>query len=460
VVVMKRMAVGIVAALLILAGSAAAALTSSNSGAPVPPATQSGSPAVAINPTNDHLYVFWQGEDGQIYETWFDGSWHGPRGSGWQASSTPAAAASDAGVQHVAWRGVNGDVWQATNAAGAWGAPLDTGRPTTSAPAVAVRPNTGHVFLFWRGLDGLIHENDGTITRALPYATTSAPAAGADDAGNVYLFWRGADGHVWEAVYAHGHWQPAVRRRVRTVFAPAVGVNPRNGHLYVFRVDDDYWVRETFFNGRWVGPLNIWPTGSAPAVAVGDDGHQFVFWQREVTTQVWEYHYFSSRAAGNVNLRWFMGPSHPCRIAQLAISAAPGAASSYGASVVVRFHNISSHGCLLAGYPSATMLDVAGRRVGPPADWFTASNVQDFLYPAPPAFLNHTPVIVPPDGWAVSTLWSLGRPRHCAPSQVAGVQLAIPHSSRSTVAPVRLAVCAADPFGALPIRGGTREEAP
>jgi hypothetical protein len=458
---MKRMAAGVAAALFLLAGSAAAALSGASSSAAAPTAAQAGSPAVAINPTNDHLYLFWQGEDGRIYTAGFDGTWRGPQATGWHATSTPAAAASDSGAQYLAWRGTNGDVWVATNVGGVWSAGADTGWRSSSAPAVAVRPNTGQPFVFWRAWDGRIHEGSGSIAQTLPYLTTSAPAAGADDAGNVYLFWRGADGRVWQATYANGHWGAAIRRRVRTVYAPAVGVDPLNGHLYVFRVDDDYWIRETFFNGRWVGPLNYFPAGSAPAVAVGDDGHQFVFWQREVTTQLWEYFYFSHAAAGNANLGWFMGPSHPCQLAQLTIAAAPGSSTgSYGRSVVVRFHNTSASGCLLTGYPTASLVDGAGHVVGPPAAWLTSSSAADFLYPPPPAFMTHTPVIMPPGGWAVSTLWSLGRPRHCTLSQVAGVRTAIPGSSRSTVVPVRLRVCAVNPLGALPIRGGTREEAP
>ena len=63
---------------------------------------------------------------------------------------------------------------------------------------------------------------------------------------------------------------------------PAVAVNPKTDHQFVFWRGDDGYIHESWYDGtRWRGPatLESWDaTVAAPSVGVGENGNQYVFW--------------------------------------------------------------------------------------------------------------------------------------------------------------------------------------
>jgi peptidoglycan hydrolase-like amidase len=91
---------------------------SSKLGAPAAAAATSG-PGVAVNPSNDHQYVFWRGDNGDVYQAYFNGSWNGPQDMytnyswGSNIASAPAAAVANDGNEWVFWRGTTGDIYEA-----------------------------------------------------------------------------------------------------------------------------------------------------------------------------------------------------------------------------------------------------------------------------------------------------------------------------------------------------------
>jgi hypothetical protein len=302
--------------------------------APSGNATVAWTPGAAVNPANDHQYVFWHGTDGDVREAYFsNGAWHGPLematfGWGGQPASSAASAAVGADEsQYVFWRGPDGDIWEAfhytswnsvdmTSAHG-WG-------QATSAPAVAVNPINDDQYVFWRGTDGSIRETyfsngawhgpldmSGFGWGGQPAGSAPGDAIGADE--SQYAFWAVPSSDIWEAFHynswtsvdmtgAHG-WGQATS-------APAVAVNPINDDQYVFWRGTDGSIREGYFsNGAWHGPLNMsgfgWggqPSSSAPAVAVANDESQYVFWHGP-EGDFWEaYHYGSWASQDMTNL--------------------------------------------------------------------------------------------------------------------------------------------------------------
>ncbi len=184
-------------------------------------------PALAVNPGNDHRYLFWRGPNGLIREAWNNGRWHGPANRGWKTSSAPTAAVAADGHQYVFWTAPGGDLLESRHTT-AWSQPVDLTRTdawgaqgrASSAPAAAVNPSNEHQYLFWRGPGGDLYEAyyDGKwqspANRGWGAAAAPSAAAGAD--GQQFLLWLGPGGRLYEGwhqsawVGAIGRWRLSV----------------------------------------------------------------------------------------------------------------------------------------------------------------------------------------------------------------------------------------------------------
>lgn len=70
-------------------------------------------PAVAVNPVSGDQYIFWQGQDSNLYyEMWNGSGWHGWNyvGDG-PMNSKPAVTFTGNGMLFVAWKGTDLNVW-------------------------------------------------------------------------------------------------------------------------------------------------------------------------------------------------------------------------------------------------------------------------------------------------------------------------------------------------------------
>lgn len=73
----------------------------------------SSAPAVAVNPTAAHRYLFWRGSGNALFEAYFNGRWHPPVDHGWGAASAPSAAAAADDHHFVLWLGPGGRLYEA-----------------------------------------------------------------------------------------------------------------------------------------------------------------------------------------------------------------------------------------------------------------------------------------------------------------------------------------------------------
>ena len=88
--------------------------------------TLASAPGAAVNPANDHQYVFWRGGDGRVYEVWHYTGWRGPRQLAWSAVATPGVDVTVAEQQEVVWVVPSGHIESASYLNG-WTAAVDTG---------------------------------------------------------------------------------------------------------------------------------------------------------------------------------------------------------------------------------------------------------------------------------------------------------------------------------------------
>jgi hypothetical protein len=117
------------------------------------------SPSVAVNPANGYQYVFWQGtgSGSNLYEAYWNGSWHGPvpLGDG-PLGGPPSAAADSSGNIYVFWESPGSQLYEVYND-GSWDSPNEITAggsgmgPLGSAPTVGVDPSNSDQYVFWMG---------------------------------------------------------------------------------------------------------------------------------------------------------------------------------------------------------------------------------------------------------------------------------------------------------------------
>ncbi|MGH2866157.1 MAG: glycoside hydrolase family 30 beta sandwich domain-containing protein [Solirubrobacteraceae bacterium] len=163
--------------------------------------------------------------------------------------------------------------------------------PPPITPAIALSPGSDHRAVFWPAAGGRIEEAFYTSSWHGPsergWRSASGPSAAVDAAGHHYVFWSGPRGHIYEAYYTRRWHTPRDLTGAQgwgptgtTASAPAVAVNPANGHQYIFWRASRGQIYEARYDGRWHRPVNRgWPAGSAPSAAVNRAGHQYVTWQ-------------------------------------------------------------------------------------------------------------------------------------------------------------------------------------
>lgn len=245
------------------------------------PVGKIASPPVIAVQSDGEQDVFWRGTNGHLWEAWYTGKWNGPADlGGGQLDSQPAVGVDSAGDEYVFWKGSDGGLWEKVFSNGGWSLPQELNMGELgSAPAVAVHAD-GEQDVFWKGTNGNLREAyyNGNWNGPIDLgggALGSAPSAAVDSAGNEYVVWQGTDQGLWGQSYSGGRWsqaQPLNGGKLGS--APAVAVHA-DGEQDVFwtGADGDLW--ETWFNGRWQGPLNLHTKiSSPPTVGVDAAGRQ------------------------------------------------------------------------------------------------------------------------------------------------------------------------------------------
>jgi Carboxypeptidase regulatory-like domain/Stage II sporulation protein len=243
-------------------------------------------PTVAVGPQTSggyhYQYVFWKGtgSTSDLYEAYWNGSWHGPVNLGdGPLGSAPTAGADSSGNVYVYWESPGSQLYEVYYNGSAWDTPNEikvNGNgmgPLGSSPSVAVTPG-GSQYVFWKSPGNALYYTyyDGAWHSQQEIANTapldSPPTAGADGSGDVYVFWENTGGGL-EEVHASDPASPSSFGNPNAITvggsglgpfgsAPTVGVNASSDDQYVFwrgvGSGADLW--EAYWNGSWNGPVN------------------------------------------------------------------------------------------------------------------------------------------------------------------------------------------------------------
>lgn len=248
-----------------------------------------------------------------------------------QPNPQPAAAADQFGNKYAFWENSSGDLTEViyTAATGAWGKPVTVTAgghpvgPLGSAPTVAVSTQTAgnysDQYVFWEGpapaddlyeahwngsWHGPVDLGDGPLG--------SAPTAGVDGSGRLSVYWA-TTGHELTGIQstASGWSRPAVVTVAGTPVgslgsAPSVAVGT-DGSQYVFweSAAPASSLTEVYrTGGSWHGPADLGdgPLGSPPTAGADGSGSQYVFWRNGSSLAEAYYSVWTGRWTGPVTV--------------------------------------------------------------------------------------------------------------------------------------------------------------
>jgi hypothetical protein len=310
-----------------------------------PVAARLGSPVNAVSRNNTRLDLFWVALDGALTTTWWDqnldgGQWQPPSrltGSGAVQLGAPICSVSRT-QDHldVFWTGQDGAVWStwwdANVDSAQWHAPFPLSAPAglqPGSPIVADCRNLTHLDIFWVGNDATIWTTwwDQSVDGAqwhppfqLPgpasvqLATSSLTAISRIEP-QLDLFWVGQDGGIWNMGWdrASGIWQnpsaitgsvvaQAVRGR-RPVENTSQCVSRHPDHVDCYWIGPDGAIATTWWDAHidsaiWHAPFPLTPPGAArvdsPLVAISRSvDHLDLFWigpDGAIATTWWDAH--------------------------------------------------------------------------------------------------------------------------------------------------------------------------
>jgi hypothetical protein len=246
-------------------------------------------PSVTVSPTLDsgdyhYQYVFWEGENGDLYEAWWNGKWNGPTDLGdGPLGSAPTAGTDSQGHQYVFWENTGGGLEEVWYNGSSW-----------SSPNTIVSSSTG---------DGMGPMGSAPTVAVSPVLNTSAGD------GYQYVFWEGENGDLYEAWY-NGSWNGPINLGAGPLGSAPSAAADYSGNEYVFWVNTSGGLEEDWYNGSWSGPQTIvnsstgdgmGPLDSVPATSVDLTGEQYIYWEG-TDSDLWEAVYDNEDWSGPTNL--------------------------------------------------------------------------------------------------------------------------------------------------------------
>jgi GH25 family lysozyme M1 (1,4-beta-N-acetylmuramidase) len=282
----------------------------------------SGSGTAVAEGLDGVQHVFWRGQDGNLWQNiWTGQGWVGPYSTGaYIGPGTGITAGVDGnGDCYVFWRGGDGAIWQTYSSGSAW-APIQTlptagANSTASTPSVSVT-QSGLQYVFWKGSNGDLTQTywdgrtwNGPSDLHVPMGNASAMSSGVDATGATYVFWRGDDQGLQEAFWTGTSWSKA--QVIPTVatgsIASSVGVAVgQDARQYVFWRGSGDQLYQTMWTGRtWTQSAKL-PAylGPTSGLTAGVDrsGSTTVFWQGG-DSGIWEAFWGSAGWSGAVSVR-------------------------------------------------------------------------------------------------------------------------------------------------------------
>ncbi|MBW4569587.1 MAG: hypothetical protein KME31_16635 [Tolypothrix carrinoi HA7290-LM1] len=220
-------------------------------------------PIAAIARKSDHIDVFAVGTDGLVYTNWWDGSWHdwGTVGNGAFPQNTPIAAIARR-ADHIDVFAVGTDGLVYTNwwdgSWHDWGT-VGNGVFPQNTPIAAIARRADHIDVFAVGTDGLVYTNWwdgswhdwGTVGNGVfPQNTPIAAIARKSD--HIDVFAVGTDGLVYTNWW-DGSWHDwgTVGNGVFPQNTPIAAIARKSDHIDVFAVGTDGLVYTNWWDGSW-----------------------------------------------------------------------------------------------------------------------------------------------------------------------------------------------------------------
>lgn len=305
-------------------------------------------PAPAVD-SSGNQYVFWEGTNEHLYETWYTGVWNGPLDltvangwSSWLLTSPPSVAITST-EQDVFWSGANGDLFEAWYTGGVWHGPADqtathgwsAASHMSSAPSVFY--TGGQATGFWEGTNSHLWEawytggvwygaTDQTTQNGWGSASNldSPPGALLTSGGQQTVFWHDAISHLWEAWYTGGVWYgPLDLTSSNRWSATSDRTSPPSVFLTSTGQQTVFWegaggsntehLYEVWYTGVWNGPADLtaanhWSSSSnlisSPGVVfIPSTGQQNVFWEA-TNAHIWQA-WYTGVWNGPADLGWY-----------------------------------------------------------------------------------------------------------------------------------------------------------
>jgi Domain of unknown function (DUF1906) len=227
-----------------------------------------GSRPVAVGQANGQIDVFWRGSsDHHLWHAEYRpaSGWSRSQSLGGRLSSAPAPAVSGHGALTVAWKGINGHLWEVRRSGPSWGKPVDRGMGKLgSAPAVTGLPS-GAVDVFWaasshKGVWHITFTPGSGWSKAteLTGGLSAGPVAVSAPGKSADVFWKGTDGKLWWSASSGSRWQKAVPLGMGTLGAAPFAAGQPSGVIDVFwkGAGNHLW-QARYSEGSWAGPSSL-----------------------------------------------------------------------------------------------------------------------------------------------------------------------------------------------------------
>ncbi|HEX4109428.1 MAG TPA: hypothetical protein VHX88_14925 [Solirubrobacteraceae bacterium] len=258
------------------------------------------SPSAAINSAGEPS-AFYAGEDGSIWEEYFDGAWHNQDLGGSVAAGTSPSAQIQGADQFVWYVGPGNVMYELYSGGSSW-SNQDRGGETVAAGSSPSAQVVGKdEYVFYVGANAGIYEDyfDGTWHNLLPRTGTAAapgtsPSAAIDSSGGQYVEYVGTGHTIWELGYAGGWANVHVGGSLAPGTSPSAEIDPSTGSLYIWYVSANGTIGEYYWNAKTKALSNpqvpsvvAAADGSPTSAIVSGGGDEFV-WYAGSNDAIWE----------------------------------------------------------------------------------------------------------------------------------------------------------------------------
>lgn len=234
---------------------------------------------------NGRIDLFVHGEDNQLWQKTYNGSWGGWSPLGGTLMSSPDAASWGSGHLDVYVRGLDNNVYYRRYLNGSWADWASAGQPNVGAISdpSAVSWGAGRVDLFVRGGDNALwhrpySNNSWGSWESLGGTLTTGPDAASPGSGQIQVFLAGVNKAMWRCTYSNGAciWDQVPGGA--TTYDQS-GVSPSANRVDVFARGSDGQLFHRIWNGGWTDwePLGGFLVSGVDAASWRVNNHLDVF---------------------------------------------------------------------------------------------------------------------------------------------------------------------------------------